>query len=270
MRLVPRLHVAQGRDILFERHDASPGKLLEHGVGFHVIAVRVAAQDDPGVGEFEAHLFDIRPQRGNGRFEIAVDEDIAFGGGDEKRGNLTGPDGVDVPDHLVRRKRPVPIAGGGFLLLLILGAQREACEGRKDECAEDWRIHANQHTLISRPKLPWSKEKLLEHRSIGSLSVSLVGMGCNNFGWRIDAAGTKAVVDSAIESGINFFDTADFYGAGQSEEFLGQALGSRRGSVLIATKFGLPMSDVMHEHKQGGFLFRHLQSSVHAHLPEKR
>jgi aryl-alcohol dehydrogenase-like predicted oxidoreductase len=88
----------------------------------------------------------------------------------------------------------------------------------------------------------------LELRRIGSLSVSLVGIGCNNFGWRIDAAATKAVVDAAISAGINFFDTADFYGAGQSEEYLGKALGARRKDVLIATKFGLPMS----ESKQGG------------------
>ena len=88
----------------------------------------------------------------------------------------------------------------------------------------------------------------MEHRRIGSLNVSLVGVGCNNFGWRIDAAGTKAVVDAAIDSGINFFDTADFYGAGQSEEYLHQALGARRESVIIATKFGLPMGDG----KEGG------------------
>jgi aryl-alcohol dehydrogenase-like predicted oxidoreductase len=88
----------------------------------------------------------------------------------------------------------------------------------------------------------------LEKRKIGSLEVSLAGLGCNNFGWRIDADGTSAVVSAAIESGINFFDTADIYGGGQSEEFLGRALKGRRDKVLIATKFGMKMA----EGKQGG------------------
>jgi aryl-alcohol dehydrogenase-like predicted oxidoreductase len=84
---------------------------------------------------------------------------------------------------------------------------------------------------------------IVELRRIGSLQVSVVGIGCNNFGWRIDAEATKAVVDAAIAAGVNFFDTADIYGAGQSEEFLGKALGARRKQVIVATKFGLPMDD---------------------------
>ena len=79
----------------------------------------------------------------------------------------------------------------------------------------------------------------MERRPIGSLSVSLVGVGCNNFGRRIDAAGTEAVVDAAVEAGINFFDTADIYGGTQSEELLGKALAGRRDDVIIATKFGM-------------------------------
>lgn len=78
----------------------------------------------------------------------------------------------------------------------------------------------------------------MHRRTIGSLDVTIVGVGCNNFGMRIDEAQTKAVVDAALESGINFFDTADVYGGGHSEEFLGKALGSRRDEVIIATKFG--------------------------------
>lgn len=88
----------------------------------------------------------------------------------------------------------------------------------------------------------------MEKRKIGSLEVSLAGLGCNNFGWRIDADGTAAVVTAAIEAGINFFDTADIYGGGQSEEFLGRALKGRRDKVLIATKFGMKMADG----KEGG------------------
>ncbi|MET0404040.1 MAG: aldo/keto reductase [Cystobacter sp.] len=80
----------------------------------------------------------------------------------------------------------------------------------------------------------------METRKIGSLDVSVVGLGCNNFGWRIDAAATATVVDAALEAGIQFFDTATLYGGGQSEEFLGRALGKRRSRVIIASKFGHP------------------------------
>lgn len=83
----------------------------------------------------------------------------------------------------------------------------------------------------------------MEYRRLGSLNVSLVGIGCNNFGWRTDAAGTAAVVDAALESGINFFDTADCYGAGDSEKFLGAALKGRRDKAIIATKFGIKMGE---------------------------
>ena len=70
-----------------------------------------------------------------------------------------------------------------------------------------------------------------------------MGLGCNNFGWRVDANGTAKVVDAALEAGVNFFDTADIYGGGKSEEFLGAALGSRRKQIVLATKFGLPMDE---------------------------
>jgi aryl-alcohol dehydrogenase-like predicted oxidoreductase len=83
----------------------------------------------------------------------------------------------------------------------------------------------------------------LETRTIGSLHVTVVGIGCNNFGWRIDARDTDAVVWVALDAGINFFDTADIYGTGQSEEFLGRALGLRRNEVIIATKFGMKMDE---------------------------
>lgn len=84
----------------------------------------------------------------------------------------------------------------------------------------------------------------MDTRKLGPLEVTLVGLGCNNFGRRCDAAATQAVVDAALDAGINFFDTADVYGGGGvSEEFLGAALGSRRSEVLIATKFGMEMPD---------------------------
>ena len=77
-------------------------------------------------------------------------------------------------------------------------------------------------------------------RELGSsgVLVSVVGVGCNNFGARIDEAATKAVVDAAIDAGITFFDTADSYGAGASETLLGRYVKGSREQVAIATKFG--------------------------------
>ena len=84
----------------------------------------------------------------------------------------------------------------------------------------------------------------MKQRRLGNsgLQVSLVGLGCNNFGGRIDLAATGAVVDKALDLGVTLFDTADSYGErGRSEEFLGQVLGERRKDIVLATKFGMPM-----------------------------
>jgi aryl-alcohol dehydrogenase-like predicted oxidoreductase len=78
----------------------------------------------------------------------------------------------------------------------------------------------------------------METRRIGSLQVSVVGLGCNNFGGRLDADATASVVHAALDAGINFLDTADVYGGTRSEEFLGRALRGRRDKVVLATKFG--------------------------------
>jgi aryl-alcohol dehydrogenase-like predicted oxidoreductase len=101
----------------------------------------------------------------------------------------------------------------------------------------------------------------MQTRKIGSLDVSIVGLGCNNFGWRIDAAATQNVVDAAIESGITFFDTADRYGKGQSEEFLGRALGKRRDQIILATKFGMEM-----EKGQQGASPKYIREAIEASL----
>jgi aryl-alcohol dehydrogenase-like predicted oxidoreductase len=82
----------------------------------------------------------------------------------------------------------------------------------------------------------------MERRRIGQLEVSVVGLGCNNFGRRIDARDSEKVVNAALEAGVDYFDTADVYGHGKSEEFLARALGDRRGGVALATKFGAPGS----------------------------
>ncbi len=87
----------------------------------------------------------------------------------------------------------------------------------------------------------------LPHRALGVLGpeVAVVGLGCNNFGRRVDVSGTRAVVDAALEEGITFFDTSNTYGDphGRSEEFLGEVLEGRRDRVVLATKFGMDMGD---------------------------
>ena len=101
----------------------------------------------------------------------------------------------------------------------------------------------------------------METRRIGSLEVSVVGLGCNNFGRRIDAEGSAAVVHAALDAGINFFDTADIYGNGQSEEYLSRALGQRRDQVIIATKFANLM-----EGQGGGAQPDYIRRAVEASL----
>jgi aryl-alcohol dehydrogenase-like predicted oxidoreductase len=83
----------------------------------------------------------------------------------------------------------------------------------------------------------------MDKRKIGRLTVSLVGLGCNNFGIRLDQARTDQVVSAALDAGIDFFDTADVYGGTRSEELLGKALGARRAAVIVATKFGIPIDE---------------------------
>ena len=86
----------------------------------------------------------------------------------------------------------------------------------------------------------------MELRNLGrsGLRVSLVGLGCNNFGMRLDANQTADVVHAALDAGITLFDTADMYGGrGNSERFLGQALGAKRSEIVLASKFGMAMDD---------------------------
>ena len=83
----------------------------------------------------------------------------------------------------------------------------------------------------------------MELRRLGSFEVSVVGLGCNNFGMRIDEDQSRDVVHAALDAGINFFDTSDSYGGTRSEQFLGRALAGRRDEVVIATKFASPVDD---------------------------
>jgi aryl-alcohol dehydrogenase-like predicted oxidoreductase len=78
----------------------------------------------------------------------------------------------------------------------------------------------------------------VETRRIGTLDVSVVGLGCNNFGGRLDEARTREVIDAALVEGVTLLDTADNYGGSLSETFIGRALAGRRDRVVLATKFG--------------------------------
>ncbi|MFM8821619.1 MAG: aldo/keto reductase [Phenylobacterium sp.] len=92
----------------------------------------------------------------------------------------------------------------------------------------------------------------MQLRRLGNsgLKVSVIGLGCNNFGMRIDQAQTRMVVDAALDCGVNFFDTADIYGASKSEVFLGEALKGKRDKAVLATKFANPMGEG--EYLRGG------------------
>lgn len=83
----------------------------------------------------------------------------------------------------------------------------------------------------------------MDTRRIGSLEVSVVGLGCNNFGTRLDEPASAAVVRAALDEGITLLDTADIYGKGLSEEYIGRAIEGRRDQAVIATKYAKPMGD---------------------------
>lgn len=111
----------------------------------------------------------------------------------------------------------------------------------------------------------------MRYRQLGSsgLTVSVVGVGCNNFGWRIGADRVGEVVDAALEAGVNLFDTAAMYGqpAGASEELLGRALGSRRDEAVVATKFGARgFSGLTTEERDPGGSRRHIRQAVEQSL----
>jgi len=109
----------------------------------------------------------------------------------------------------------------------------------------------------------------MEIRNLGrsGLRVSLVGLGCANFGSRLDKDATHAVVHRALDCGITFFDTADSYGTrGASEEFLGAALGPRRADVVIATKFGNTLKGIGPQDRRPGASARYVVAAVEASL----
>ena len=102
----------------------------------------------------------------------------------------------------------------------------------------------------------------MKTRPIGSLHASVVGLGCNNFGRRLDLSDTRRVLDAAIDAGVTFLDTADLYGGTDSERFMGEALKGRRDQVVIATKFGHPAN----EHAPGGARPEDVRTALEASL----
>jgi aryl-alcohol dehydrogenase-like predicted oxidoreductase len=109
----------------------------------------------------------------------------------------------------------------------------------------------------------------MEFRNLGTsgLRVSLVGLGCNNFGVRIGFEAARKVLHKALDLGITMFDTADIYGAGSSESFLGEIIGRRRNDVVLATKFGMSMDEV---HAPSGASRRYIMTAVEASLKRFR
>lgn len=102
----------------------------------------------------------------------------------------------------------------------------------------------------------------MQTRRIGSLTVSIVGLGCNNFGMTIDEKQSADVVHAALDAGITFFDTADMYGGTDSERFLGKALGTRRHEAIVATKFGMRASDEFSGGARPDYIRRAVEGSL--------
>jgi aryl-alcohol dehydrogenase-like predicted oxidoreductase len=93
--------------------------------------------------------------------------------------------------------------------------------------------------------------------------VTVVGLGCNNFGRRLDLDATRAVVDAALDAGVTFFDTADIYGgSGASESLLGQVLDGRRDQIVLATKFGMDMGDGQGPRGSRGYIMHAVENSL--------
>ena len=111
----------------------------------------------------------------------------------------------------------------------------------------------------------------MEMRHLGNsgLEVSVIGLGCNNFGRRLDEKQTATVVSVAVDAGITLFDTADLYGEnGTSETYLGKALKGHRDQVVIATKFGGPMGQLpMQKGGSRQHIFRLLKTHCGALIP---
>ncbi|MCX5569741.1 aldo/keto reductase [Kaistia nematophila] len=105
----------------------------------------------------------------------------------------------------------------------------------------------------------------MQTRKLGTtdLDVSVIGLGTNNFGGRIDLEGSRRVIDAAIDHGINFFDTADIYADTHSESIIGEVLGARRDKIVLATKFGKPIQGSPEKKRASrDYIFRAVDASL--------
>lgn len=109
----------------------------------------------------------------------------------------------------------------------------------------------------------------MEYRKLGAsgLDVSVIGLGTNNFGRRVDADGTRAVLERALEAGVNFIDTANMYSGGESEDFIGRAIEGKRDQYVIATKAAMKVGDGPNE---SGASRKHLFAEVEKSLKRLR
>jgi aryl-alcohol dehydrogenase-like predicted oxidoreductase len=134
-------------------------------------------------------------------------------------------------------------------------------------CSGPNSLYSSGDAGYSGPEEDGREKRSVEQRNLGKsgLRISLVGLGCNNFGGRIDFAAARAVVHKALDLGVTFFDEADTYGdpRGSSEEILGRILGERRKDIVLATKFGRPMDA---EGRLQGASRRYIMAAVEASL----
>jgi aryl-alcohol dehydrogenase-like predicted oxidoreductase len=114
----------------------------------------------------------------------------------------------------------------------------------------------------------------MTYRQLGNsgLTVSTVGLGCNQIGRKLDLAGSKALVEAAIDAGVTFFDTADIYGnaPGDSEDFLGQALLGKRDQVVLASKFGMSQRGALLPDHEARGSRRYIRAAIEASLRRLR
>src|SRR5438067_6051011 len=128
-------------------------------------------------------------------------------------------------------------SGPRWTSVALIRARRSGSAGPVEEAIPQI-PHTAGHSTNGGHRPEWPAMRLHELGKSG-LRVSRVGLGCNNFGGRLDLERTRAVVEAALAEGINFIDTADIYGGGDSERFLGEVLQGRRDEVVLATKFGM-------------------------------
>lgn len=215
---------------------------------------RIGQELPRGSTELRGHLLDDRPllvplleQVGAGTVASAFDL---------RGGPGIGPDAVEVarhdvgghPDEVREQIVDRPLGGCRYA-----SPTSSTGRGYRPVVAVAWAAQPDEHGM--------TQEAAMEMRRVGSLEVSVAGLGCNNFGMRIDEDASKVVTHAALDAGVNHFDTADIYGKGRSEEFLGRALGSHRDEAVITTKVGMQVPEGEHGGSEP-YVTRHCDESL--------